>query len=381
MLRRRGARGLALLLVTACGGVVTQASAQAAVDARVVGTFSMRAKITTAVDVLGEYPGEVLARRWLIKERDCVDNVCRVLKLDRERGQDLNSRVLLRRVGRGRYAGRGVFYSALSCRDRVYPRGSRAPYEIRLTIAGTRLIDGVRFAKRIRATYVNMSRGDSTPCPLGPSHDAATYTGRAVSALPRPPRASFTSEVRPTTQSVSFTNTSVATRPGGRIVSRLWSFGDPRSGAANGSTGKRPTHAYTAPGSYLVTLTVTNRDGLTSTSEQRVLVPGPPTAGFTYTISGTDAMFTDQSTPGFGGSPIVAWAWNFGDPTSGAQDTTGLDNPVHVFSGPGNYAVTLTVTDANGRTQIMTKTVTIASSARNASPSRPPDLTVLSSGG
>jgi PKD repeat protein len=365
-----------VLLVTAYGVLVTQASARAAVDARVLGTFSMRAQVTTAVDVLGEYPGEVLARRWLIVESDCAGDVCHVLKLDRERGQGLHSRVLLRRVGPGRYAGRGVFYSALSCGGEVYAMGSRVPYDITLTIIRTTIVDGVRFARRIGATYVNRRRWDSTPCPLGPSHDAATYTGRDTSALPRPARASFTSEVRPTAQSVSFTDTSVASQSGGRIVTRLWSFGDPASGAANGSTRKRPLHVYAAPGSYLVTLAVTNANGLTSTSKQIVLVPGPPTAGFTYTVSGADVTFTDQSSPGFGGSPIVAWAWNFGDPASGAQDSATAANPVHAFSVPGNYTVTLTVTDGNGRTQTTTETVVIAPPAGPppppASPTIPP---------
>jgi PKD repeat protein len=348
-----------LLLVTAYGLLLTQASARAAVDARVLGTFSMRAKVTTAVDVLGEYPGEVLTRRWLIVERDCAGDVCRVLEVDRERGQGLYSRVQLRRVGPGRYAGRGVFYAALSCGGEVYSMGSRVPYEITLTIVGTTMVDGVRFARRIGATYVNRSRRDSTPCPLGPSHDAATYTGSDTSALPTPAHASFTSQVQPITQSVSFTNTSVATHSGGRIVSRMWRFGDPAAGAANGSTRKRPMHVYAAPGSYLVTLAVTNANGLTSTSKQIVLVPGPPTARFTYTVSGADVMFADQSAPGFGGSPIVAWAWNFGDPTAGAQDYATVANAVHAFSAPGSYTVTLTVTDGNGRTQTTSEIVVI----------------------
>ena len=62
MLRPRGARSLVLLSLTSYGVLVTQASAGAAVDARVLGTFSMRAEVTTAVNVLGEYRGEGL--RW-----------------------------------------------------------------------------------------------------------------------------------------------------------------------------------------------------------------------------------------------------------------------------------------------------------------------------
>ena len=370
-------RGLALAAVMAGIGVfATAASAHAPRDARVLGAFSMRARITSAVDVLGEHPGLVLSRRWTIAERGCVGDVCRALEVNRERSPSLHDRVLLKRIGHGRYVGSGVFYSALSCRNRYYARGSRAPYRLTLTIVGTRMVDGVRFARRIDATYVNARRSDSTPCPLGPSHDAATYTGSDTSSLPTPARASFTADVDPTTQSVHFVNTSVATRAGGRIVSRLWSFSDPNSGAANGSALTRPTHVYTAPGSYLVTLTVTNADGLISTSEQTVLVPGPPTAAFAYTVSGMDATFADQSQSGFGGPPIVAWTWNFGDPTSGADDTSTLQNPIHTFSRPGTYTVTLTVTDENDRTQTTTETVTIAPAG-----TPPPTAPAVSSGG
>ena len=46
---------------------------------------------------------------------------------------------------------------------------------------------------------------------------------------------------------------------------------------------------------------------------------------------------------------IVGYSWNFGDPGSGAANTSTLANPVHTYSGaPGNYTATLTVTDNMG---------------------------------
>jgi len=46
---------------------------------------------------------------------------------------------------------------------------------------------------------------------------------------------------------------------------------------------------------------------------------------------------------------IAGYSWNFGDPGSGAANTSTLANPTHTFSGaPGNYTVTLTVTDNQG---------------------------------
>ncbi|MGI4867418.1 MAG: gliding motility-associated C-terminal domain-containing protein [Janthinobacterium lividum] len=48
------------------------------------------------------------------------------------------------------------------------------------------------------------------------------------------------------------------------------------------------------------------------------------------------------------GSPIPnpeSYAWNFGDPASGTTNTSSLANPVHVFTAPGTYTITLRITN------------------------------------
>lgn len=42
---------------------------------------------------------------------------------------------------------------------------------------------------------------------------------------------------------------------------------------------------------------------------------------------------------------ITSWSWNFGDPGSGANNFSTLQNPVHKFATPGVYTVTLIVSD------------------------------------
>lgn len=105
-----------LWLALSCGA--SPAAAAAAPNARVSGTFAMRATVTSAVDVSGEYSGETLSRRWVIVPDACTRNVCSALQLDRQRGDGLYSAVTLRRRGPGTYSGSGVFYAALECRHR-----------------------------------------------------------------------------------------------------------------------------------------------------------------------------------------------------------------------------------------------------------------------
>lgn len=74
-----------------------------------------------------------------------------------------------------------------------------------------------------------------------------------------------------------------------------------------------------------------------------------PTAAFTSTAPLCETRvidFTDVSTANTG--TVTNWQWNFGDPGSGAANTSALQNPSHVFSTAGSYTVTLTVTTDSG---------------------------------
>lgn len=61
-------------------------------------------------------------------------------------------------------------------------------------------------------------------------------------------------------------------------------------------------------------------------------------AGFTYTVGpGTTVNFTDISTSNPG--DVLSWTWDFGDPPSGPNNTSALQNPTHTYPGPGIYFV------------------------------------------
>ena len=79
-------------------------------------------------------------------------------------------------------------------------------------------------------------------------------------------------------------------------------------------------------------------DGLITRTFQ-VGIQRVPRASFTFQRVGLVVTFVDTSS----GSP-TSWIWDFGDGTP----TSTQQNPVHAYSAPGTYVVTLTVRNAVG---------------------------------
>jgi PKD repeat protein len=144
------------------------------------------------------------------------------------------------------------------------------------------------------------------------------------------------------------------------VSSWSWNFGDPASGASNTSTLQNPSHTFTAPGWYYVCLYIAAGQPATGMCHDTICMdvyipPSDPCdslqAAFTYSATGTSVQFTDASTS-TASSPVVSWTWNFGDPPSGAANTSTLQNPVHVYSSSGWYLVCLIVASGqNGAIQ------------------------------
>ncbi|MDO8969965.1 MAG: PKD domain-containing protein [Saprospiraceae bacterium] len=70
--------------------------------------------------------------------------------------------------------------------------------------------------------------------------------------------------------STTFSNASV------NAISYSWDFGDPNAGASNTSFETNPTHQFSAPGTYLVTLTATNACGIQIATQEVVISCTPP---------------------------------------------------------------------------------------------------------
>jgi PKD repeat protein len=122
-----------------------------------------------------------------------------------------------------------------------------------------------------------------------------------------------------------------------------WTF---EGGTPSTSTLQNPTGIqYSTPGSYTVSLTVgkAGQTPSTTTKTQFIQVSAYPMVDFSAAVScvGADKSFTNQST--VSGGTITSWDWNFGDPASGTNNTSTLQNPVHNYTLPGTYEVSLTV--------------------------------------
>ena len=137
----------------------------------------------------------------------------------------------------------------------------------------------------------------------------------------------------------------------GTIVSWDWEFGDGATG--NGET---TSHTYADPGSYSVTLTVTDNDGNTDASSQTIEIGNQaPVASFTASqVTGTLDVQLDGSDSSDDGS-IVSWEWDMGDGATGSGETI-----THTYGSTGTYSVQLTVTDNEGATHSVSQDVTVS---------------------
>ncbi|MDD1724278.1 MAG: PKD domain-containing protein [Methanospirillum sp.] len=124
----------------------------------------------------------------------------------------------------------------------------------------------------------------------------------------------------------------------GKVDDYTWSFGD-----GSTSTLQHPVHTYFVPGTYTVSLLVSNTYGSNRrTAADYITVGSPPVAKFIAEPGSGQAPLTVQFTDLSTGNP-KSWEWSFGDGTQSSDK-----NPVHIFQGAGSFNVTLSVTNAYG---------------------------------
>ena len=114
-----------------------------------------------------------------------------------------------------------------------------------------------------------------------------------------------------------------------------WYFGD-----GDSSSLEHPVHLYQQPGTYTVTLEVTDTVGggdSTVTIVDYISVFDTAVASFSFTQTDSIVTFINNS------QNATSYLWDFGDST-----TSNLQDPIHTYSYQGNFTVVLTAFDTCG---------------------------------
>jgi len=143
---------------------------------------------------------------------------------------------------------------------------------------------------------------------------------------------------------------------GATITSYVWDFGDGTSG-----TGIIATHSYSAGGTYLARLTVTDNNGLSNQSAAQPVTVGAgavPNADYVFSPSlptvGETVFFNATISTAGPGHRIVRYEWDFG---SGSKKTGA--SVTKAYDSAGTFNVVLTVTDEVGQVARAAKGVVV----------------------
>jgi gliding motility-associated-like protein len=134
--------------------------------------------------------------------------------------------------------------------------------------------------------------------------------------------------------SVNFQNASNATGP----ITAAWNFGNGSSAVGNSGTS-----LYSNPGTYSVSLTITDAFGCQSdvTVQNLVQVAGPPQAGFIA----PSVIYGDEPFADVLDNSLDAVSWNYSLSDGSAYSVSDF---THTFIQPGIYTITQTVVNAEG---------------------------------
>ncbi len=166
------------------------------------------------------------------------------------------------------------------------------------------------------------------------------------------PTVSFTVPTVCQSNAVTFENQTV----GAGITGYFWEFGD--GGTYSSVTADNPTYTFNTPGTYPVTLRVTNALGCQNVYRQDVTVYAQPTVSFLSEVAcvGSPTQFTDASTAGANAN-VSAWQWDFGD----GIGTASTRNPTYAYPQAGTYAVKLITASTAGCVDSTVQTITVQS--------------------
>lgn len=283
--------------------------------------------------------------------------------------------------------------------DNYWAAGLAAPQYATILLQGltaggtaTYLIDRVQvqpvmqccFNERVKDFAIDVSTTDTLPGSFTTVLAAtAADNGRLQEfALPQPVQAKYV-KYRPITNrgatccistesfraftgqhgSATVTFANLSTDADGDITGYEWNFGD----GTPVSTEQNPTHTYAAAGTYTVTLTVTDGQGMTNAYSLGQTVQGLPTSTLTRNTAalneGTFITFT-SSAPVVSGGAVQRRVWEWDDGTNTVvSSATGIVSAAHVFADNGSYTVKVWIVDADGDAGSSAMPLTIANVA------------------
>ena len=181
------------------------------------------------------------------------------------------------------------------------------------------------------------------------TNDSCSATAVRTVEILQSPLANFDYAVSCAGAPVQFTDLSQ-----GSMVSWQWNFGETGSGAGNTSSVQNPLHTYPQPGNFIVTLLVQNANGCNDTVSRTVTILPKPVVDFSFNNGCAADTVHFNSSAFVNVSNTSSWFWQFGD-----NNTSSAADPDHVYTSPGTYAVTLTVINQNGCSNLKTYQVHI----------------------
>ena len=192
--------------------------------------------------------------------------------------------------------------------------------------------------------------------PVTITNDCGGGGGIPGPMAPNCPSGSIDLAIMPTAScdSFNFQVSGVQYQPG----SATWYFGESGAALLGTSNLNNPSFHFQNAGQYLIIVYGQLQNGTTCRVIDSVKVAASAQFGVAPACPGMATPFQDVSTF-LPGSSIGTWTWDFGDPASGANNTSNVRNPAHAYAASGNYPVTLTVSANSGCTSTVTQTVVV----------------------
>lgn len=177
----------------------------------------------------------------------------------------------------------------------------------------------------------------------------------------------------------TFKDISMTTQPNQpAIVSRVWSFGDPQSGALNTSTNQQQAHQFVGGyGPFTVTLTITNTLGESASTTYQFApnLPRRVTQDINPTpLSGTAPLLVTCNVETAGEpEPVTTWSYQLANDPGYYSGSKEGDYAELSLLAPGTYTITRKVSQDGQSDLTRTWTVTVSAptpTARNQQPMR-----------